>query len=176
MVEQGEARVGTEGPLARVLVRLLEGLAALNLLALMVLTCVDVTGRYLFNAPLDGAVELTRLLMAAVIFSALPVVSWREQHVSVDLMDLVFPRRWINARQAAMNAVAAVALAVVAWRVWILAARAAEYGDETEYLEIPLAPFAYFMSVMSAVTALALAVNVARYLAGRGPMSPAGGR
>ena len=165
---ENDSRVG------RWLTRLLEFLAAATLFSLMAMTCIDVAGRYLFNAPLIGATELTRLMMAMVIFSVLPLVSWREEHVTVDLIDQIFPRRLISLRQILINLIGAVAMSVIAWRVWILAARAAEYGDFTEYLEIPLAPFSYFMSCMSAVTAVALVLNAVRYMRGTGPMSPRG--
>ena len=169
MSENGNEGVGKAGG---AILRLLQWLGGATLFCLMAMTCIDVAGRYLFNAPLDGATELTRLMMAVIIFAVLPLVSWREEHVSVDLLDQVFPRRLVNARQLLLNLIGAVALGVVSWRVWILAERAAQYGDFTEYLEIPLAPFSYFMSAMSAVTALALLVNAARYARGAGPMSP----
>lgn len=155
-----------------VLDRLPQALAAVSLFALMAMTCIDVVGRYLLNAPLDGATELTRLMMAVIVFAVLPVVSWHEQHISVDLLDNVFPNGLVNLRQMAMNMVAAVALGAIAWRIWALAERTAEYGDTTEYLNIPLAPMMFFISLMSGVTALALLVNVVRYARGRGPLSP----
>src|SRR3546814_8744945 len=56
----------------------------------MVCTFVDVVGRYVFNSPLPGALELTEIMMASLIFTILPVVSARSDHITVDL--LVLPR------------------------------------------------------------------------------------
>jgi TRAP-type C4-dicarboxylate transport system permease small subunit len=151
----------------------LDAVAALILFALMLMTCIDVLGRYLFNAPLNGATELTELMMAGIIFAALPVVGRREQHINVDLLDSITPRVLVNIRQTLINTIAAVAMAVICWRVWILAARHAEYGDRTEFLQIPVAPVVYFISVMCALAALLLILNVGLYLGGRGPLSPA---
>ncbi|SVB94388.1 uncharacterized protein METZ01_LOCUS247242, partial [marine metagenome] len=39
-------------------------LAALVLMLLMIITFIDVLGRYLFSAPLPGAFELTEIMMA----------------------------------------------------------------------------------------------------------------
>ncbi len=152
--------------------RILEGAAALSLFSLMAMTCIDVVGRYFFNSPLDGATEITRLMMAVVVFSVLPVASWREEHISVDLLSNVFPKGLVNSRQAILSLIAAAALGGIAYRVWILAARAREYGDTTEFLGIPTYPIIYFISALSAVTMLALALNALRYLRGQGPMSP----
>ncbi|RCV85674.1 TRAP transporter small permease subunit, partial [Vreelandella rituensis] len=46
----------------------LEGVAGATLFALMLLTTADVVGRYFFNAPILGTVELTQQMLAAVVF------------------------------------------------------------------------------------------------------------
>ena len=154
------------------LARFLEGAAGVVLFAMMAMTCIDVTGRYFFNAPLDGATELTQMMLAIVVFAVLPTATWREEHINVDLLDNVFPRRLVNIRQALVNLVSAVALGWLTLRIWDLAARTASYGDVTPYLGIPMAPVDYFIAVMAGATALALALNVVRYLGGVGPLSP----
>ena len=151
-----------------------EGASSLVLFVLMAMTCVDVIGRELLGAPLDGATELTQLMLGVLVFAILPSVCLREEHVSVDLLDIWFPDRLVPLRQAILNAIMAAALAFVAWRVWIIGSREAEYGDATEFLEIQLAPITYFIAVLSACGAVAFAVNVVRYASGSGP-APAGG-
>ena len=42
---------------------------------MMMITAVDVAGRYLFNKPLAGGFELTEMLLAALIYCGLPLVS-----------------------------------------------------------------------------------------------------
>ena len=61
-------------------------LGGVLLMALMGMTVTDVIGRYLFNAPLRGATELTELLLAAVVFLGLPAVALADEHVTVDLV------------------------------------------------------------------------------------------
>ena len=151
-----------------------DGTSTLVLFVLMVMTCIDVVGRYFFNAPLDGATELTQLMMGVIVFAVLPTVSIREEHVTVDLLDMWFPAKLINARQLALNVMVAVMMAAVAWRVWVIADLTAEYGDATEFLAIPLAPITYFIAIMSGATALALIVNIVRYARGAGRLSPGG--
>ena len=146
--------------------------AAIVLFALMAMTCVDVVGRFFFNAPLDGATELTQLMMGVIVFAILPTVCYREEHVSVDLLDLWMPSRWINRRQCILNGLMAVMLAFVAWRVWISADFMVEYGDATEFLGIPYAPITYFIAIMNGAAAIAFLFNALRYVRGKGPMSP----
>lgn len=55
--------------------------AALLLFSLILVTCVDVIGRYFFSAPLRGAFEITELLLAALVFTALPLTTERREHI-----------------------------------------------------------------------------------------------
>ena len=68
-------------------------LAATALFVMMSMTFFDVVLRSTINTPIEAATELTRILMAVVVFSALPVVSGRAGHISVDVLDWVFTRR-----------------------------------------------------------------------------------
>ena len=146
---------------------LTDGLSAFVLFALMVMTCIDVFGREVLNAPLDGATELTQLMMGVIVFAVLPVVSLREEHVTVDLLDKWFPRRLAPPRQVILNLLASVTMAVVCWRVWVIGAFQVDYGDTTEFLRIPLGPVSYFIAIMSGITAIALLINAIRHLTGK---------
>ncbi len=63
----------------------------LVLFAMMVLTCVDVVGRYFLSRPIFGAFEITEMLLAALIFAGLPLVTLRNEHVTVDVLDPITP-------------------------------------------------------------------------------------
>ncbi len=145
-----------------------EGVSAVVLFLLMVMTCIDVFGREVLAAPLDGATELTRLMLGVIVFGVLPAVSRREDHVTVDLLDPLFSPRAAHARQAVLNLVCAVALAAVCWRVWFVGVDQLEYGDATEFLRIPLGPVSWFISVLSGIAAVAMLANSIGHLRGHG--------
>ena len=65
----------------------LEVVAAVTLLILMLLTCTDVLGRYLFDNSLDAASELTEICIAILVFAEMPIITWRGGHVVVDILD-----------------------------------------------------------------------------------------
>ena len=67
--------------------------ASAALFGLMVLTFLDVVLRSTINAPIEAATELVRIAIAIIVFSALPVMSARGQHIAVDLTDGLFNRR-----------------------------------------------------------------------------------
>lgn len=137
-------------------IRRVEGLlgviAALTLFALMLLTCVDVIGRYFFSRPLPGGFELTELAMGALIFTSLPLVSLRRQHVRVDLLDHLVPVSIRVAQQTLLDVVAAVCMGAIAWRLWVRAADMARAGETTATLQIIVYPLVYYMAAMAFVT------------------------
>lgn len=152
------------GAVGRGLQLTLEGLAGTVLFALMLLTTGDVLGRFLFNMPIVGTVELTQLMLAGLVFLALPVVSWREGHIAVDLVDTIFPRGLIWIRQLLVNGFSAAALWVVARRSWALGERAIDWGDRSQFLHIPIGYFIYGMSTLLAISAVLCGIRALLYL------------
>lgn len=151
------------------LFRLPEALASLALFCLMVLTFADVILRSSLNAPIEAATELTRLLMAVIVFSALPAASWRGEHIAVDLLDGAFQRfRLTRARNAVINLACGVMLLFPARRLFDLAERSRGYGDQTEYLNIPTFYIEWFIAISATVTAVVLILRGLAYLVNYG--------
>jgi TRAP-type C4-dicarboxylate transport system permease small subunit len=140
--------------LARTLDRLLVAIAAASLFAMMAFTCADVVLRYLFARPVRGGLEVVELLMVAMIFSALPLVSRRDEHVTIDTVEQHLSDAVRAGLRRVMHAIAAAGVAGAAWLMYRKAATLAEFGDRTQLLGAPIAPFVYFMAALLAVTAL----------------------
>lgn len=147
-------------PLLRGLATLPMLVASVTLFALMVLTFCDVVMRSVFNNPIEAGTELTRMAIAIIVFSVLPVLSAQGGHIVVDLADGVFQRfsiaRW---RDAIVALGCGIMLYWPATRVVVLAERARDYGDQTEYLAIPTYIIAWFIAIMTFLTAAALIVR-----------------
>lgn len=122
----------------------LEAGAILLLVCLMAVTGLDVIGRYMLNAPLPGAFELTELLLGALIFAALPLVSRSAGHVDVDIVTSFLPRGVQHALAFLIAAISAATLCFFAWRLMILGNSQLMDGAHSESLHVPFAPFAYF--------------------------------
>ena len=138
------------------MVLFLHGVAAFTLLALMLITCIDVFGRYLFNNPLTGSTELTEIAVGIVIFSVFPIVSWRNDHVVVDILDGFFSPKIHMIRTIVINLLVSVALVYLAQRIWVLGQRSIGYEEVTEYLAIPLGWMMLFIAVMCWLSAAAV--------------------
>jgi TRAP-type C4-dicarboxylate transport system permease small subunit len=129
-------------------------ICGLMLLSMMVVTLLDVLGRYVFNSPLQGATELTALLLVSTIFIGLPAVCLDEENVTVDMLTDHMPA-WVQpARRAVMRLLSAVVLGLVSWRLFAYGHDLASYGETTVSLRLPVAPFAYLSSATTAVAGL----------------------
>ena len=138
---------------ARGLAFLCNVIAGISLLALMVITCIDVVGRYLLNNPLTGSTELIEMILALVIFAALPVVTWRNDNVVVDILDRHFSAKAQLIRGVLIHLLFAVSLYFVGNRLLELGNRSFEYGDISEFLHIPIGWNIRIMGILSWVTA-----------------------
>lgn len=135
-------------------------LVAAALIAFMIgVTCVDVVGRYLFNAPFRPAYELTQLTLAALVFVALPLTTADGGHVEVDLALHLFPRPTQRLLGRLAGWVSAVALAYFAWRMVRLGLTQIHDGTRTADLTLPMAPLAFLAAASCALSAIIMAVR-----------------
>lgn len=137
----------------RTLETLLGAISAAVLFTMMMVTAIDVAGRYLFSRPLAGGFELTEMMLAALIYCGLPLVSKRREHIVIDTFDPLMSKRVKRGLDVVADIVCSATLAGIGWLLFRRAVRVAEYGDTTSVLTLPLAPVAYLMGTMIVVTA-----------------------
>lgn len=138
----------------------LGGFTALILAAIMLLTCIDVAGRYVFSMPVPGALEVTEIMMGALIFASLPLVTLRNQQVTIDLFEPFIPQFVKPALHVLIQLVAGVCMAVISWRLWVKGSQMIQQGDITAVLQITIWPLVYFMSVLAACTSVILLIMI----------------
>jgi TRAP-type C4-dicarboxylate transport system permease small subunit len=138
--------------------------ASAILMAMMLLTFVDVVARYLFNRPVPGGFELTELGLLVLIFAGLPLVSHADEHVTMDFVDRLLRPSWGQILERAVHALCAATFLFGAWLVWLKADRIWEYRDATDVLRIVYGPFVYFMAVMIGLSGL---IHLYKFLARR---------
>lgn len=148
----------------------LDGLAAFVLLGLAFLTCADVISREVFGSPLPATAELTAMLLPLIVFAVLPFLSFREEHIAVDLLDTWTPKQVIRPRQVMINILLAVAMGGVALQLWELGHYLTDFNDRTQFLRLPTGPIAYFIAVMCGLSAIMFFVTAIRYVFGSGPL------
>ncbi|MBU3031348.1 TRAP transporter small permease [Paracoccus marinaquae] len=136
--------------------RVLAAVSALLILLLIAVTCIDVVGRYALNRPFGGAYELTQMLLAALVFSALPLTSADGGHVEVDLALHLLPRPLQLLLGRLAGAASALVLAYFAWRLVLIGMDQLQEGTRSASLALPMAPLAFLGAASCVVSALAM--------------------
>ena len=91
-----------------------------------------------------------------MIFAALPVISWRNEQVVVDILDSFVAPRIHLIRGVIFNVLSAVALYFLGQRIMVLGVRALKSGETTEYLHIPVGTVLNGFGILCWVTVCAL--------------------
>ena len=133
---------------------LLGAAASVILLAMMLLTVVDVVARYVLRMPVRGAFEVTELLMVVLIYAGLPLVAFADEHAVMDFVDRLLGPRGQRLLQDTVQLLNAAFMFLLTWLMWRKADRIWAYRDATDVLRIVYGPFVYFMAVTLALAGL----------------------
>lgn len=137
------------------IVKALEALTCVFLLLMMVLTFIDVLGRYVFNQPIFGANEMISSLLALVIFSGLGMANARDDHIVVELLDHKVRRLSPKVYEVVIQGFSVLAMSLIAYVLLDLAIESYQHKALTFVLEIPLAYIAgsvSFLAMLSVVS------------------------
>lgn len=137
-------------------------IAALLLLLLMAVTCIDVIGRYIFGRPLNGAFELSEIVLSMIVYAALPLITLHKEHVTIDLLDGYIPERAVSAQRMLINVLSAAVLLLVTYALYLKTAQIVSSGMRTDMLFVPLGVVSGLMTAgagFSAVISVMLAFD-----------------
>lgn len=149
---------------------------AAAMFAMMVVTFVDVVGRYVFSRPIPGAYELMQILMGIMVAAAFPLVTATREHVSMDLFSEFFRGVAYRILIALISLFSTAVLAFLALRMWDQAVNLQHSRTATLYLDLPIAPVAYLLAALFGVAAMvqaALLIEDLRGTAQTGSKPPA---
>lgn len=92
------------------------------LFVMMVLGTADVIGRYLFNSPILGTLEIFEILLPAIVLLGLGYTQQNRGHVTIDLLVVHLSHRNKILLEIITSALALLVSAMILWRGWILTA------------------------------------------------------
>ena len=125
--------------------------ASIVLFVIMWLTVVDVILRY-NNISITGLFEVIEVLMGILVFAGVPIITAKDGHVAVTILDTFVGRRLRLVQKILVNLICVTVLSTFAWLLWVKADGLEGYNDVTLFARIPLAPVCYFMSVMTFIS------------------------
>ncbi len=152
----------------KIILSILTFIASVTLCALILITCIDVIGRYFLNAPLLGSTELTEMTLGILVFTSLPIVSYYKKHIVVDVLENFISdrmKRYTDILSYIMIAGGVYAISAYSEK---LIQRAFKRGLVTEYLEIPTAYIIMYAQFMGYVTAVLMVALILRTLCKQG--------
>jgi TRAP-type C4-dicarboxylate transport system permease small subunit len=129
------------------------------LLLVALVTAADALLRKFASRPIPGTFEATELLLAAIIFFAMPYTGLTDGHVSVDIVTSRLPVRAQYAILGINALVCAVVLGFVAWQMGLLAAEYARTARTTITARIPVVPFIVPVTAAAWLAALGFVVQ-----------------
>jgi tripartite ATP-independent transporter DctM subunit len=155
------------------LARRIAVVAVVGMLALSLLTMVDIGLRYFFNSPITGLDEATQLIMAVIVSASLPIGIATRNHVTIDFFRRPIGPRWEARLEALGGALVLGMMSVLALRFGAYADRMMVRHETSAIVQLPLAPFWWAVTALIGVCALLQAVVLLNQIAKA--MSTAGG-
>lgn len=131
--------------------------AALWLFGLAVVILVDVSGRGLFNTPLQGTAEIVANSVVSIAFLQLCHAVREGRMLRVELLDAMLPAGGIRVVQSAgclLGALLFAAIAVASWEPMLNAWRIREYAGYEGSLRIPVYPVRTLIVAMAGLAML----------------------
>ena len=128
---------------AEAIARIMGIAGGLILLAVVVLTCVSITGRALFSAGIccgsvRGSFDYTEIGVAAAIFAFLPWCQIRNTHAAVDLFKPVYPAAMNRFLNLLMDIGMLAVAALIAHRLYLGMLDKMAYGETTFIAQVPV--------------------------------------
>ena len=140
-------------------------IAIIFLMAMMLLTVVDVFLRYVFNAPILGSLELTEYFMICAGFFGIAWCAVIRGHVKVDLIMNHTSTRVQAITDTVPLVLAMSVIPIVAWQGFVQARYTQVENTVSDLLEVPDFPFYMVIGVSYALLFLVVITIVAEFIA-----------
>jgi TRAP-type C4-dicarboxylate transport system permease small subunit len=144
--------------------KLLLSFCIISLTVLVLITVVDVFGRYLLGIPLPGTSEITEIILGVLIYIGLPYISKKEEHISVSLLSNYLPNNVKILHKILINFIVALLLLVIARQLYLHGVDLKSYQEVTTFLEIPKAPIAFAMALLTVLASFNTIMNMFSYM------------
>ncbi len=124
---------------------LLKIIGASALTGMMLLTVVDVIGRF-FKHPIFGSVELVGFLATIVVAAALPYTYKVEGHVGVEILVRLLSKKTQLIIDLFTRSLSLVLFCLVTWQMFLYAKDISETGEVSMNLEFPIYYIVYLLA------------------------------
>jgi len=142
----------------------LEGVGAVALLTMMVITCVDVMGAKIFLLPVLGSIDIVMLAQLVAISFGTGSALLLGRHVTVEFLVMYLPQRLQAAVEVVVNLLGILLFAIITWRLILYGHYMQTGGEVSPTARIPLYPFAYGIAFACIPVCLTFLLETAKSL------------
>jgi TRAP-type C4-dicarboxylate transport system permease small subunit len=127
-------------------------------MGMIFLGTVDVFGRYLFNSPVQGSLELMQVIMGAIVMLGWAYTQKEDGHVKVELITNLLPIRARYVLKLIMTILALFLFATIAYKSWGIAF--ANFDRRFLVIDFPSGPFYFLVPVGAFFLCLEFIVSI----------------
>ena len=143
----------------------INGVGVFFLFVMMMITVLDVTGRFLFNLPVTGSIEITGYLLLLTVFLGIPYASARGQHIRIDFISAKFTGRRALILESITLLVEIALFVLLVWQSISYSVLMHTMNRVTAVLRLAEAPFVLMVSFGSLMACIALTLKLMRNIA-----------
>lgn len=113
-------------------------LACVALIALMMVTVVDVFLRYVFNSPVRGSYDIVECMLLIFVFHGMAAGFFGRRNIVIDLVDSFVGARVVALLIRIADLLSVVVLLLISWAMITPALQVYQYGDVKLDSQIPI--------------------------------------
>jgi TRAP-type C4-dicarboxylate transport system permease small subunit len=136
------------------------------IVAMMLLTVIDVLGRKFFNRPVYGAYEISEFMLVIVVFFSIVCCESKKGHISIGLVVSRFRRRTQDVIDSIMYLIFLVASCLLTWRLWLYGVTVWRNNLTSGVLQIPIYPVVFLASLGGVLLTLVVFMHFLLFLSG----------
>lgn len=118
------------------------------------ITIADILYRMFTGQAIAATYEITSTLMPFVVFLALPLITFENSHISVNVLDGVLPQKHTWLLDLIRTVLGATLLWIISAAAWKLGVRAVDWNTTTALLRIPLGYLILFIACSLKLTSV----------------------
>jgi TRAP-type C4-dicarboxylate transport system permease small subunit len=143
----------------------LGAVSAAGLIAMIMITVADATGRRFFSSPIYGSYESVTLLLSIVFFSSLSYCTIKRGHFAIDVVTSHFSPRVRLYISSLMYLISGLLSWMLAWQLVVLSLKLkASHLTGTQFTFLPVYPFGLFGALCLAIAGWAFLVQFLNFL------------
>lgn len=156
--------VNTLGKGITIITRAMRNVCIILLFFMMSLGTVDVTGRYLFNKPILGTLEIFEILLPAMVLLGLGYTQQNRAHVRMEILVSRLSSRKQTMLNLFTNGCALFISVLILWRGWVLATDFWRMGRTIPTIGVPMFLPQLLVPLGALILILVLIVQMLQYI------------